>query len=266
MKYESRLPRLGKKAFLGAVLLASLAQAAPDCIIKIDGMALNAGPVSDAGHGYCVTQELALNEGGNGWLVHTTYESGEVVDYIIGATDKKNAWLGTQDEYVSYGQDAWPEDEYARHLPRPAIPAFMTGVAQGKGQKTGEWFFSAVFIDKEGKVQDGMRAYIGQLKTQGFAGNAHDEEIRNKDVALNGVLPPDAVALLAYAARNNAGFVVKVLCTGPQLCHLGLDNPRKAQREARERTERHAKEEQERKRKQKFTDDFFDFVDALPAN
>lgn len=269
MTYVSRLPRLGKKALLCATLLyvtllASLAQAAPDCIVTFRGNTFNASPVSNTEHGYCVTQELFINDAGTEWLMHTTYESGQVVDHVIAVTDKKNAWFGTKDEYVSYGVDAWTEDEYTRYLPKPAMPAFLTGMTHGKDKKTGEWSFSAVFIDPAGKVQDGMRTYIRRLKTMGFTRDALDEKIGSEDIAQNGVLAPDAGVLLAYGARNSAGFFAKVLCTGPRMCHLGLDNPRKAQREAKERTARQAKEEQERRRKQKFNDDFFDFVDALP--
>ena len=270
MRYASRRSGLCKEtfAFFCATLLSSFAHAAPDCIVTVRGMTVNAGPVLDTDHGYCVTREIVINESDNEWLAHTTYESGKVVDHEIAAKDRKNAWFGAKEggrnEYVSYGTDAWPTDEYTSHLPRPALPAFMVGVTHGKGKKTGEWSFSALFVDKEGKVQDGMRAYIGQLKAMGFTGDARRRELRSGDLALPRARTPDAGALLTYRARNNAGFLVRVLCTGTQLCQLSLANPTKAQRESGENAARKAKAENERRRKQKFADDFFGSVDALP--
>jgi hypothetical protein len=256
MRYANQGSGPGKKAFafLCAALSSSFVHAAPDCMVTVRGMSFNAGPVLDTAHGYCITQEIVINEGDGGWLAHTTYESGKIVDQVIAVKDQKNAWFGAKEGgrngYVSYGLDAWPEDEYTSHLPKPAMPAYLVGVTHGKDKRIGEWSFSALFVDEAGKVQDGMRAYIGQLKVMGFTGEA-------RDLALSH-------ALLTYRARNNAGFHVRVLCTGMRLCHLALTNPTRARREAGETAARKAKEEKERRRKQQFADDFADFVDALP--
>ncbi|MDR0736763.1 MAG: hypothetical protein LBF51_08070 [Zoogloeaceae bacterium] len=254
MRYANRRPGLGKKtlALLCAALWTSLAHAAPDCLVTVRGMSFHAGSVLDTDHGYCVTREIVIREGDSEWIAHTTYESGKVVEHVIAVKDQKNAWFGAKeggkDGYVSYGLDAWPEDEYTSHLPRPALPAYMVGVTHGKGKRIGEWSFSALFVDDAGKVQDGMRAYIGQLKAMGFTGEARTL----------------SHALLTYRARNNAGFHIRVLCTGTRLCQLGLTNPTRTQREAGEKAVRKAKEEKERRRKQQFTDDFADSIDALP--
>jgi hypothetical protein len=266
MRNANKRPGIGGKAsaLLCAVLLTSLAHAAPDCIVTANGTSFNAGPVLDKDHGYCVTQEIIVNESDNKWLAHTTYESGKVVDRVIAVNDQKNAWFETKQEgksgYVSYGLDAWPEDEYTSYLPKPSIPAFMVSLTHGKDKRTGEWSFSALFVDKQGKAQDGMRTYIGQLKTIGFMGDADEYAPKSGG---NGS-SPEAIALLAYSGRNNAGFLARVLCMGTRLCHVRLDNPRKAQRETSEKASRKAREEKKRRRTQKVTDDFVDFVNSLP--
>lgn len=273
MKDKNRASALAGKSFLlCAALLASSAHAAPDCIATFEGNTVNLGSVRAAEHGYCVTLEATAAERDDGqgrrvteWLMRTTYESGEVVDLTITGTDEKNVRFGTENEYGSYGPDAWQEDNYSRNLPKPAMPAYMTSVSQGKGGETGEWTFSALFMDKEAHLMDGMRGYINQLRARGFTGDVYDREIANSRIGLNPALPPDEVVLLAYRARNNAGFLVAVVCgTGGRLCHLRLDNPRRADREANKRQVRKAKEKEERKKKQKFDDDFFDFTRSLP--
>jgi hypothetical protein len=255
-------------AFLCAALATAFAHAAPDCIVTSEGISFNAGPVLDAEHGYCLTQQVVIDRSGGGWITHTTYEDGKVVDGAVAVEAKKNVRFETKDngktQYVSYGADAWRQDEYTSYLPTPPMPVFMVGVVHGKAQKTGEWFLSALFIDKEGKALNRMRAYIGQLKALGFIGDADEHELRSQDGAAhdkNGAGPDaDAAALLAYGARNNAGFFVRVLCTGPQLCHVSLDNPAKA----RSNTARKAKKEEARRRRKKFDDDFADLVNSLP--
>jgi hypothetical protein len=262
--HNIRAARLGFLCI--ALLLVSLAKAAPDCTVTFRDITLNIGPLFIKEHGYCVMQELSINESNHEWITRTTYESGKVVDYVITATEKKNLRFGTKDEYGIYGPDSWPDDEYTSYLPKPAMPAYMAAVVQGKGKETGEWTFNALFIDKEGKLMDGMRAYIKQLKTMGFTRDAHDKEILSKNIGSNTAQPPGKPMLLTYRAGNNAGFLAAVLCgTGGKLCHLRLDNPRRAYREAGKKATRKAKEEKERKRKQKFDDDFFDFSNSLPG-
>jgi hypothetical protein len=274
MSIIHRRSGLGRKAFLCVTLLTSFAHAAPDCIVTItDGievMTLNHGPVFDKERGYCLTVEGNINEGGNEIIFRTTYDSGKVSTF--GPNDRKDAAVfetkgDGKSEYLilgGYAGDAWREDEYTRYLPRPSMPAYTTLVHHGKGKKTGEWFFSATFTVKEGSLQNRMRTYIGQLKAMGFTGDARNHELRSRDRASPAARAPDATAFLGYIARNNAGFLVRASCPGPRLCHVSLDNPRKAQREARESAARKAKAEKERRRKRKFDDDFSDFVDSLP--
>jgi hypothetical protein len=233
-------------------------------MVTVEGISFNAGPVLDADHGYCLTQQVVIDQSSNGWITHTAYEDGEVVDGTVAVEAQKNVRFEAKEHgktrYVSYGADAWPRDEYTRHLPTPTMPAFMVGVIHGKERRTGEWSFIALFVDKEGQAQNGMRAYIGQLKAMGFTGNANDHELRGEDAAARD-RGPNAAALLAYGARNNAGFLVRVLCTGAQLCQLSLDNPTKAQR--RGNSTRKTREEARRGRKQ-FDAEFADFVNSLP--
>jgi hypothetical protein len=53
--------------------------------------------------------------------------------------DQKNVRFGAKaegkSEYVSYGTEAWPEDEYTSYLPKSAMPAFMAGVRQREGRE-----------------------------------------------------------------------------------------------------------------------------------
>jgi hypothetical protein len=270
MRHIHRRSGLGKTAFLCVALLASLAHAAPDCIATVGGMTMNFGPVFDKERGYCLTMESILNEDGNEIFLRVTYDSGKVS--TLGPNDRKDAVVfetkgDGRSEYLSLGGlagDAWREDEYTRYLPRPSMPAYTTLVHHGKGKKTGEWFFAATFTVKEGNLQNGMRTYIGQLKAMGFTGDARNHELRSRDMASPAARAPDATAFLGYIARNNAGFLVRASCTGPRLCFVNLDNPKKAHREAREHAARQAKAEKARRRKQKFDDDFSDFVDSLP--
>ncbi|MDR0672993.1 MAG: hypothetical protein LBF93_04880 [Zoogloeaceae bacterium] len=273
MKDKNRASALAGRTFLlCAALLASPAHAAPDCIGTFEGNTVNLGPVRAAEHGYCVTLELLSTERDNAqgerateWLMRTTYESGEIVDVTLTGENEKNVRLGIKEEYISYGPDAWLDDDYSRNLPKPAMPAYMTSVSLGKGGETGEWTFSALFIDKEGRLMDGMRAYIRQLKAMGFIRDAHDKEIPNRNARPIPGRRPDGVTLLAYWARNNAGFLAATFCVaGGHLCHLRLDNPTRAHKEANKRQARKTREEEERKKKQKFDDDFFDATRSLP--
>jgi hypothetical protein len=258
-------PALGGKvlAFLCAVLVPAFAHAAPDCIVTVEGKSINVGPFLDAEHGYCLTQQLVIDGKSGGWITHTVYEDGASVDGAISVEAQKNvrfeATESGKTRYVSYGADSWRQDEYTRYLPTPPMPAFSLGVIHGKAQEAGEWFLSALFVDKEGKAIHNMRAYVDQLKAGGFTVDADERGLPGKDGAR-----PLPAALLTYGAKNQAGFLVKVLCTGPQLCHLSLDNPAKAKHNAVKNAARKAKQEEARRSRKKFDDDFADLVNSLP--
>ncbi|MDR2689571.1 MAG: hypothetical protein LBB76_07405, partial [Azoarcus sp.] len=45
-----------------AALATACAHAAPDCMVTVEGISFNAGPVLDADHGYCLTQQVVIDQ------------------------------------------------------------------------------------------------------------------------------------------------------------------------------------------------------------